>query len=219
MNKRTAARQETEATIVRTALSLMAVQGVDAVSMNEVVKAAGQRNASAINYYFGDKVGLVQAIFDKYRPGIDQRRQEMLEAFGEDLSLEQMAQAMVLPLIAELDNPDGGREYLQMLARLDRHELNPVEGDDSRRYPTLIELGQLMLKQLDHLEPEDYHLRFRAIRNLILHTLADYTSIIGKSPEYDGINRPLFTNILVQSIVAILSLDSSPIDDHSRPAK
>ena len=45
MSKRKAARLETEATIIRTALGLMAIHGVDAVSMNEVVKAAGQRNA------------------------------------------------------------------------------------------------------------------------------------------------------------------------------
>ena len=46
---------ETRQKIIDAAEALMAERGVEAVSINEIVKAAGQRNPSALNYHFGNK--------------------------------------------------------------------------------------------------------------------------------------------------------------------
>ena len=205
MNSKELARKKTEDKIVRTALRLMAVQGVDAVSMNEVVKASGQGNASAINYYFGNKAGLLQAIFDRHRPAIQTRRQEMIESLESEPTIEQIAEALVLPVIAELDNPDGGMEYLQMLAKLERHELNPAEAVDGRRYQAMADHGDLLSNRFDHLSAREFELSFRAIRNLVIHGLADYSSVVKDSPKEDKKSRPIFTSIMINSIVSILS--------------
>lgn len=48
--------------IKRTARRLFALHGVDAVSVRDVIAEAGQKNASALNYYFGSKEGLIKAL-------------------------------------------------------------------------------------------------------------------------------------------------------------
>src|SRR5260370_31633845 len=48
--------------IKRAARTLIALNGVDAVTVRDVVKEAGQKNASALNYYFGSKESLIEAL-------------------------------------------------------------------------------------------------------------------------------------------------------------
>jgi len=48
--------------LLRTAEELFASRGIDAVSLNEINKTAGQRNTSALHYHFGSKEKLIDAI-------------------------------------------------------------------------------------------------------------------------------------------------------------
>ena len=71
--------QATRDQLISTAEALFAAQGLDGVSLNEITRAAGQRNASALQYHFGGKEGLLDAILEKHQPAIDDERQRMLE--------------------------------------------------------------------------------------------------------------------------------------------
>ena len=54
--------------IKRAAQSLFAARGVDAVSVREILTAAGQRNGASLHYYFGSKDDLVaQLVIDGAR--------------------------------------------------------------------------------------------------------------------------------------------------------
>ena len=48
--------------IKRAARRLFALNGVDAVAVRDIIAAAGQKNASALNYYFGSKEGLIETL-------------------------------------------------------------------------------------------------------------------------------------------------------------
>jgi AcrR family transcriptional regulator len=48
--------------IKRAARPLFARKGVDAVAVRDIIAAAGQKNASALNYYFGSKEGLIETL-------------------------------------------------------------------------------------------------------------------------------------------------------------
>ena len=48
--------------IKRAARPLFALKGVDAVAVRDIIAAAGQKNASALNYYFGSKEGLIETL-------------------------------------------------------------------------------------------------------------------------------------------------------------
>lgn len=48
--------------IKRAARRLFALNGVDAVAVRDIISAAGQKNVSALNYYFGSKEGLLERL-------------------------------------------------------------------------------------------------------------------------------------------------------------
>lgn len=103
--------------LVAAAEELLARQGLDAVSLREINVAAGTANASAVQYHFGGRAGLLRAVLDKHRPAIEARRHALLDRYeGADLDdLRELVAAYVRPLASELDTP-GGPGYLQLLA-------------------------------------------------------------------------------------------------------
>ena len=55
---------ETRARLLSAAERLFAERGIDAVSLREITRESGARNAIAAQYHFADRAGLVQAILD-----------------------------------------------------------------------------------------------------------------------------------------------------------
>ena len=96
---------------------LFAERGVDGVSLSEINRAAEQGNNSALHYHFGSKDGLVSAIRDKHseRIGIDAAKS--LGSLPENPALRQTIAAMVEPIAARLDDPDGGAYYIRICAQ------------------------------------------------------------------------------------------------------
>ena len=114
----TAEGAETRERILRAAEILLAQQGIDGVSLREVNRAAGQNNTGAVQYYFGDRSGLVKAVIARHRSDDELRRQTLLDAYERvgRADLPGLASALVMPLAAKLGDPDGGREYLRISA-------------------------------------------------------------------------------------------------------
>ena len=106
--------------LIRAAERLFAEHGSDGVSLREITAAAGATNASAVQYHFGDRRGLVRAVLAKHEVAIEQRRHELLDAYEARPApdVRALAAALVRPLAAELDNDDGGLGYLQLVADL-----------------------------------------------------------------------------------------------------
>src|SRR5207302_8772251 len=100
--------------------TLFAARGIDAVSLREINRAAGAKNAIAVQYHFEDRAGVVRAIFEKHMPVVEAGRHAMLdqyEAEGRD-DVRVLAAALVRPLAAKLADRDGGPEFLQINADL-----------------------------------------------------------------------------------------------------
>ena len=52
--------------LIAAAETLFAERGVEGVSLREINAVAGMRNATALQYHFHDRYGLVKAILAKY---------------------------------------------------------------------------------------------------------------------------------------------------------
>jgi AcrR family transcriptional regulator len=97
---------EARADAARTALldaaeRLFAERGIEAVSLRDVCTAAGQRNHSAAQYHFGDRRGVVAAVFERRMRVVSERRHAMLdrvEANGASSSMADIVAAIVIPL-------------------------------------------------------------------------------------------------------------------------
>src|SRR5579871_4589811 len=106
--------------LVRAAERLFAERGSDSVSLRDITVAAGATNASAVQYHFGGRAGLIRAVLAKHEVEVERRRHAMLDEYEarSEAGARALAAAMVRPLAAELDNDDGGTGYLQLVSDL-----------------------------------------------------------------------------------------------------
>ncbi len=126
---------DTRERLIAAAEELFATNGIQSVSLREIVRASGARNTGALQYHFGDREGLVRAVLEKHHLDVDLRRHALLDAYesGGANDLHALAVALVQPLAAKLADPDGGGAYLQILAELmnrPQPALDPAVFDD-----------------------------------------------------------------------------------------
>src|SRR3546814_15216738 len=70
--------------LVRAAERLFGEDGVSLVSLRQIAIAANQVNNFAVQYHFGDKDGLIQALFQRRLPYIENRRRLQMEEARKD---------------------------------------------------------------------------------------------------------------------------------------
>ena len=112
--------EDTKAQLKRAAQVLFARQGIDAVTVQQIVAAAGQRNNAALHYHFGTKEELIRQLLIDGAEQIDNRRQEMLSAMdraGGPTSVRQVLDILVCPVV-ELEADKRRRGYIRMVASI-----------------------------------------------------------------------------------------------------
>ncbi len=186
--------------LVCAAERLFAEQGIDAVSLREISRASGARNAVAAQYHFTDRAGVVQAILDKHRPDVEARRDALLDQYeaadGHDLRL--LAGALVRPMAAKLAEPDGGRAFLQVYADL----LNRPNPHLELREPSLGRWHGLVGEVLDG-GALVLHRRFTAM-------LYSAVELGRRARSTNHEDDRLFTSWLVDVVAAVLAAPVSP---------
>jgi AcrR family transcriptional regulator len=190
--------------LISAAEALFATHGIDGVSLREINRLAGARNASALQYHFRDRDGLVRAVMVKHSRDVESRRHAMLDAYeadGRD-DIRALAGALVRPLAAKLADPDGGPEFLQIHADLinrPRPVFDPADVDNPRssihRWRTLV--GTLLDDDVTRL-----HRRFVAIR----FSAVEVARRARSGPHTDD---RLFTSDLVDLVTGVLSASLS----------
>jgi AcrR family transcriptional regulator len=152
--------------LIAAAEELFATHGIDAVSLREINRAAGARNASALQYHFGDRDGLLRAVLRKHHADVEARRHAMLDAYEADgrHDLRALAGALVRPSAAKLSDRDGGPAYLQIAADLmnrPRPVIDPAALDDPAS--SIFRWRGLVAGMLDN-DATRLHRRFVAMR-------------------------------------------------------
>ncbi len=108
--------QDTRERIKRVALELFGQHDPDSVSVREIGRAAGQKNVSLLNYYFGSKEGLLRELIQdcaRVHDADRQRRLKVIESRPEPVSMRDVL-AVVLSRPhdsfskEEIDGPLGG---------------------------------------------------------------------------------------------------------------
>jgi AcrR family transcriptional regulator len=98
---------------------LFAERGIDGATVSAITEASGARNKSAVAYHFGSKLDLLEAVLARHLVALDRRRDEMLDRLEQlaDPTLDDVVDALVLPVASQLGDPSGVR-YLQIQASL-----------------------------------------------------------------------------------------------------
>jgi len=190
--------------LISAAERLFAERGSDVVSLREINAAAGSTNASAIQYHFGGRRGLLRAVLEKHDVAIEARRHRLLDAYeaetGDDL--RELGAALVEPLAAELAVP-GGPGYLQLCADLYNRpdptfDLGALAGSSFGRWR---ELAEPLLTP----EAVRLHRRFDSLRFTV--------SELARRARTGRQDHRLFTSQLTDLVTALLS---APVSDQTK---
>lgn len=159
----------TRVRLVDAAERLFAEHGVAGVSLREINRVAGARNAIAVQYHFGDRAGLVRAVLDRHRHDIDARRHAMLDQIDADggaaggADLRTYAAALVRPAAAKLAD-ESGRRHLQIWAELLNRHRPPRPGEPHEDTGGSVDRWRRGVAPLLDVQAVRVHRRFTAIR-------------------------------------------------------
>lgn len=116
-----AAATDTKSRILDAAEQLFIDSGYDAMSMRQVTSNADV-NLAAVNYHFGGKEALIQAVLSRYLDPINTERLRLLDAIeadcGQNLTCEQVLVAMFLPALRTgIGGQPAGQRLLRFIGR------------------------------------------------------------------------------------------------------
>ncbi|MGE0220648.1 TetR/AcrR family transcriptional regulator [Mycolicibacterium sp.] len=194
--------------LVEAAACLFGAEGVEGVSLREVNVAAATGNASAVQYHFGDRKGLVRAVLDRHRPAVEERRHALLDAYeaaGRD-DMRALTAAFVRPLVSELATP-AGQGYLQLLADLvnrPKPVLDPADIHDSTT-STSTNRWRVLLEPLMDPTAVAMHRRFLAMQ-------FTFTELARRGRDRPGKDHQLFASHLIDLVTAMLA---APISEET----
>jgi len=200
-----------QSAIITAAERLFAARGIEGASLREIMREAGQRNTTSLQYHFRDRDGLLRALVEKHVSSVALRRGALLDLLDtrEETTLRDACTALVQPLVAKLGDPDGGPEFLQIAAQLvnrDNRLIDPDEpagaiiydrGGSQERWSRLVE--QLMPPGT---AGSPLHRRFAAIRFA-------YVEIGRRAASTPRGNHTLFSSQLVDLCAALLGSEIS----------
>lgn len=172
--------------ILKAAEKLFATKGLDLVSTREIARAAGQKNHSALQYHFGDRHELIDAILDYRMIPLNQRRLEMLvviENAGQTHNVRELVSALVLPLVSEISKAPEDSYYISLMSQLfTRHQAHIVFNGDKSRASGLWSIIEYLAGSLG-LSDEERLARMTFVGTQIVHTLAGWDHLRRTQPE------------------------------------
>ncbi|MFN2427895.1 MAG: TetR/AcrR family transcriptional regulator [Candidatus Binatia bacterium] len=201
---------DTRLALLRAAESLFAERGVDSVSMREIAAAAGQANHSAALYHFNDKRDLINSLLSRHSDPIQAAwlvTLDHMSAQGHE-SLPELVGLLVRPVVAKLDDPDGGTHFLLVVAGLIASRSFPVASMPVVDAPGVIELRTRIMRQIDSIPPQFQQLRMMRVINVLYGSIANYHSLVSNG---FGISREGFVEDLITALVAVIGY-KGPLD-------
>ena len=176
------------------------------VPLREIAAAAGQRNNSAVHYYFDSRAGLIEAIVDRRMNWLEERRMRLLAAHEADGTAHDM-HALVAMLAAPILELIGERLATHFGRFLEVVRAYPVIADADRLAGTDRAAVRIITVRLDaalpHLPARRRRQRLETMATVLFALIADYerTLEVGvRKPRADD------TAEIVDMIAAMLTV-------------
>lgn len=187
---------------------LFAERGIHGVSLREIGLAAGQRNNGATQYHFGDKTGLVIAIFERRSAEVNARRLELLDeavAAGRT-GVRDLVHAFVEPLAEQVQRAN---PYVRFLTRLQTDATIEVLLDSGEDVRAAAQRIRAMLREhLSSLPRPLFSSRWTLATRTAASALADYQTRAERG-ETRLLPFDVFVSELVDAITGLLLAPSA----------
>lgn len=141
------------------------------VSLRDIALGAGIRNNSAVNYHFGDREGLVEAIVLDRTERMETERARRAAGLDEEASLRDLVAALVEPMLT-VPSDEGATHYASFLDQVRAHPVIAQGLDDPSRFPATRELLRRISQHLD-LTPAARRRRLAALSTALFALAAD----------------------------------------------
>lgn len=169
---------DTKTRILDAAEQLFMEHGFEATSLRQLTTAAAV-NLAAVNYHFGTKEVLFEAVLTRRLDPMNQERIDLLdfmerEAGGKALPCEKVISAMLIPALrVARDERRGGKNFLKLLGRAYADPAPFIRHFLSAQYAGMIaRFKEAFLRALPHLTRQELTWRLHFVMGALSYTLA-----------------------------------------------
>ena len=173
-----AASADTKTRILDAAEAQFMEHGFEATSLRGLTSAAGV-NLAAVNYHFGTKEELFQAVLTRRLDPMNQERIDLLaklerEAGGRALSCEKILFAMLIPALRlARDEKRGGKNFLRLVGRAYADPAPFIRHFLHAQYAQMIgNYKEAFSRALPHLSRQELTWRLHFVMGALSYTLA-----------------------------------------------
>lgn len=188
-------QHETRTRILDAAEELFMQHGFEGTSMRQLTARAGV-NLAAVNYHFGSKDALIEAVFKRRLDPMNAERVAALDALEKDgpaLTSVDIIRAFVVPSLRLIeDAKGGGRNFIRLLGRTYTEPAKAVRALIGQMYaPTMERYKRALERALPQMPADELVWRMHFMFGTLAYTLAatDTVQLIaGCKPEdrYDA---------------------------------
>ncbi|MEH6586684.1 MAG: TetR/AcrR family transcriptional regulator [Halioglobus sp.] len=177
VSKRQQNSARTREKLIDAAVQLYGNGSIDGVSLREISVAAGQRNPNALQYHFGGRDGLLQAIVDKHATRIGQLREEYIGRANtaEWTPGEAAARCLVMPIVEYVEaNPDGVN-FVKLVSQIAAIYQNGTVSNPGAgvQFPRTRALEAVFDRALSAVPAVESQRRIYLVVTITFHTIAD----------------------------------------------
>ena len=175
--------QDTKSRILDAAEQLFMEHGFEATSLRLLTSKAAV-NLAAVNYHFGSKEDLFQAVLTRRLDALNQERIALLtrlerEAGERPVACEKILSAMLIPALRlSRDEKRGGKNFLRVLGRAYADPAPFIRNFLSAQYAEMIaRFKDAFLQALPHLTRQELTWRLHFVMGALSYTLAGTDSL------------------------------------------
>lgn len=191
--------EATKLALIESAERLFAERGIEGVSLRDVSAAAGQRNHNAAQYHFGDRLGLVAAVYENRMQVVETRRAALLADVADD-DVRGLVAAIVVPLVQVVAESDAW--YARFQARL-RWEPTSWEALQRVTAGSSFTAAMRQLNRVLDLPRPVRHSRLDQLMTLVIGTIAGWEAATDRGQT--RLSQDALENELISTGVAVLS--------------
>lgn len=207
---------QTRRNLMLAAEKLIAENGIENVTIRQIIGAAGQKNESALQYHFGNRKGLIDALLEERSAEIGKRRADMLDALLAECPRPSLRQVACLLVRPTFDLAASRPEFLHFI-RAFGHELALTEfsalavaarrenrGEHGGR------VSALLRASLSQLGTSAYQRRMDSAIRLVAAAMSNQSR---QQDAFRGAQGHLFLHSLIDALVGLLG---APESDQTR---
>ena len=202
--------QDTKSRILDVAEQLFMEHGFEATSLRQLTSSAGV-NLAAVNYHFGTKEELFQAVLTRRLDPMNQERIELLGKLerdhgGRPIACERILASMLVPALRlARDEKRGGKNFLRLLGRAYADPAPFIRHFLSEQYAEMIaRYKEAFHRALPHLSRQELTWRLHFVMGALSYTLAgtDALKLFSQVTTVEKDNDELLIQRLAPFLVA-----------------